>query len=527
MSDSGSRTLVIGTRGSALALWQADFLEAELAKAGYKTTRKIIKTVGDRVQDRSFSQMPGVGFFTAEIQEALLRGDIDIAVHSHKDLPTQSPEGLVVAAVSERADPSDSLIVKPEAIDRRFTLDLKQGARVGTSSVRRRIQLAAYRPDLQIEDLRGNVPTRIEAVRSGHLDATVLASAGLDRLNANLDGLVRIRLLPDRFIPAAAQGVLAFECRRGDQDALEALGKIHHEPTSWAIRAERNMLANLRAGCQAPFGAYCHYDTGLFHFRVLIGDTEAPEQVPWRFSTEAPDPDILVVESWGRYKGRRPKSVFVSRELGEDSLFVRAMKDHSIQWQAESLMTFDPMEFEWPKQNPHWIFFSSRTAVRRFAERMPDGLSEVKYGAIGDGTARTMRNHGMEPDYIAEPRDLDADLSAFAGQVKGQRIVFPGAERGLRTAQKALEGSAEIIDIAVYRNQPKASFEVQRPDIAVMTSPMNARTYLEHYPERKMDKFVAIGSSTESALKEAGARRVTRAHRPAEMSLLEALFSAR
>jgi len=176
------RTLIIGTRGSDLALWQANFVKDSLAAINVTAELKIIKTQGDRILNLSFDKLEGKGFFTKELEDELLAGTIDLAVHSHKDLPTENPPGLIIAAVSEREDPSELLLILKDCVDVHKKLSLKLGAIVGTSSNRRKAQLLAYRPDLEIQELRGNVPTRIQKLRNESYDAIMLAKAGVARL---------------------------------------------------------------------------------------------------------------------------------------------------------------------------------------------------------------------------------------------------------------------------------------------------------------------------------------------------------
>ncbi|MBL7984138.1 MAG: hydroxymethylbilane synthase, partial [Flavobacteriales bacterium] len=203
------RPLVIGTRGSRLALWQADHIEARLKATGHPTQQRIIKTQGDRVQDLSFDKMEGKGFFTKEIEAELIAGTIDLAIHSCKDLETRDPEGLHIAAIAGRAASEELLIIRKEAVDNARALGLKEYAVVGTSSARRKSQVRMFRPDVVIADLRGNVPTRVEKLRSGVYDAILLAKAGIDRLELDLS-MFDVRVLDPRwFVPAPAQGALA------------------------------------------------------------------------------------------------------------------------------------------------------------------------------------------------------------------------------------------------------------------------------------------------------------------------------
>lgn len=258
--------LRIGTRGSKLALWQAEFTQAELARIGVASTLVIIKTQGDLVQHLGFDKLEGKGFFTKEIEDALLRGEVDLAVHSMKDLPTSQPEGLVITAVSYRDNPADLLIVLPAAVEQGQIFRLKKGAVVGTSAARRKAQLLDFRPDVVPKDIRGNVPTRLDKLRQGQFDAIFLAAAGVNRLQLDLSGLETIELHPREFVPAPAQGVLAWQTNRHDTATRLLLRQIHHTATATATNVERRTLQLLNGGCQLPLGVYCERDpAGYFH----------------------------------------------------------------------------------------------------------------------------------------------------------------------------------------------------------------------------------------------------------------------
>lgn len=254
----------IGSRGSDLALWQANFVKGELEKLGCSVEIQIIKTQGDKIQDLSFDKLEGKGFFTKEIEEKLLSNEVDLAVHSHKDLETNPPAGLIIACVSERANPSDLLLIRKEAVDESQKWSLKNGAKVGTSSARRKSQLQHYRPDVIIEDLRGNVPTRIEKLRQGNYDAILLAKAGCDRLELDLTDLALIVLDPTEFVPAPAQGVLGLQIRSNDSDLFEILQKMNAVEVQKRISLERKVLNMLEGGCQLPLGVYCDETDHVF-----------------------------------------------------------------------------------------------------------------------------------------------------------------------------------------------------------------------------------------------------------------------
>lgn len=258
-----ARPLVIGSRGSALALWQAEHVKARLAAAGHETRIEVITTTGDRVLDRRLQAVGGKGAFLKEIEEALQARDVDLAVHSLKDVPTELPAGLHLVATLERADPRDAFLSR----DRIAFADLPQGAKVGTTSLRRQAQLRALRPDLAISDLRGNVDTRIRKLREGEYDAILLAMAGLTRLGLLAE--VTEPLAAELLLPAPGQGAIAIECRQDDPDTAAAVASLHHPATHAAITAERSFLAALGGGCNVPLGAFAQGEGELW-LRVFV-----------------------------------------------------------------------------------------------------------------------------------------------------------------------------------------------------------------------------------------------------------------
>ncbi|HEY2857194.1 MAG TPA: hydroxymethylbilane synthase [Terracidiphilus sp.] len=261
--------LRIGSRGSQLALWQAHHIQDLLTAQGHTVEIEIIKTTGDRLQEVTFAQVGSKGMFTKEIEEALAEGRVDLAVHSLKDLPTELPEPFALAATPVRVDPRDVLVsVKYENL-----ASLPQGAVVGTSSQRRRAQLKARRPDIQAVEFRGNVDTRLRKLSEGHVDAILLAAAGLDRLGKT--EWVRERMEPNDFCPAAGQGSLGIETRKGDEGTIAALAFLDHEPTRFAVTAERAALAALGGGCQVPIGIHCRMvsvEAGLVEIYGVVAD---------------------------------------------------------------------------------------------------------------------------------------------------------------------------------------------------------------------------------------------------------------
>jgi hydroxymethylbilane synthase len=294
--------LTIGTRGSDLALWQAHHVRKLVQQvAGLEVGIRVVATTGDRDRKRPLEELGSVGVFTREIEDALLAGEIDIAVHSHKDLPTVSPPGLVVAAVPARGPVRDSLLVHPRAHEpAAAALPLVIGARIGTGSARRRAQLHERRPDLRLADLRGNVPTRVarlrdteEAAAAEPLDAIVLAEAGLARLAIDPGPLRLCVLEPELMVPAPAQGALAIQVRAdalgpdGRTPLATALAPLNDAATVRAVTAERQVLAALEGGCQLPLGAHARIDGDDVHLIAVLGRADGSVR---RAGARGPEP---------------------------------------------------------------------------------------------------------------------------------------------------------------------------------------------------------------------------------------------
>jgi hydroxymethylbilane synthase len=261
--------LVIASRGSQLALWQAHWVQAHLAETGLESRIEIIKTTGDKITDVPLAKVGTKGLFTKEIEEALLDGRADLAVHSLKDLPTELPAGLVLAAVPEREDPHDAMLGRRLA-------DLPAGAKVGTSSLRREAQLRHKRPDLAVESLRGNLDTRVRKLQEGRYDAIVLAAAGLNRLGWQ-DHIAEI-LPPEVMCPAIGQGALALETRETGS-GRQACAKFDDPATRAAVTAERAVLATFGGGCQVPIGANAVLRNNRLHLRAIVAAPDGSQLV--------------------------------------------------------------------------------------------------------------------------------------------------------------------------------------------------------------------------------------------------------
>lgn len=277
------RHLRIGTRGSLLAKWQAESVRKQLfASAGVEAEIVIIKTSGDKMQMSPLSQIGGKGIFIKELEEALLEETIDLAVHSVKDIPTDTPSRLMFPAVCRREDVRDCL-VGPSGTT---LASLREGARVGTGSLRRQAQLRHIRPDLDVRDLRGNVDTRLRKAESGEYEAVMLAKAGLDRLGWS--ARITETLSPEIFLPAVGQGAIAVECRLRDTEAEELVGRLDDAETRTAIIAERALLAALQGGCQVPLGAWARIEREELVMEACVCSVDGTQYVRQR-ATATPE----------------------------------------------------------------------------------------------------------------------------------------------------------------------------------------------------------------------------------------------
>ncbi|HXQ98120.1 MAG TPA: hydroxymethylbilane synthase [Candidatus Limnocylindrales bacterium] len=278
----------IGSRGSMLATWQAKHIAEQFAEMGVPTEIVFIKTSGDRFQQAGVNQIGVKGVFIKELEDALLDGRVDIAVHSMKDVPTETPEGLTIAAICEREDPRDCLVARAA----KNFVDLPRGARIGTGSLRRQAQLRHARPDITFVELRGNVDTRLQKLDRGEYDAIVLAKAGLDRLG--LSGRITKVFSPEMCLPAVGQGALGIETRTEfAPEIAEALRKFDHFATRVGVTAERALLRKLEGGCQVPLGAWGQYQKNELLLEACIVSADGREYIRKRASGKAEEAESL------------------------------------------------------------------------------------------------------------------------------------------------------------------------------------------------------------------------------------------
>ncbi|MCX8007897.1 MAG: hydroxymethylbilane synthase, partial [Coriobacteriia bacterium] len=277
--------LVIGTRGSKLALWQAEHIKGMVEEiTGLPVRLKVIKTTGDKILDVPLAKVGGKGLFTKELEVALMAGEVDMCVHSMKDVPTELPEGLCIAAMPERVDPRDVIVS-----GKGYTLDaLPRGARVGTSSLRRVAQVRHLRPDVQIVDVRGNLDTRMRKAEEGLVDAVILAAAGITRMGW-ADRITHF-VEPEQMISAVGQGAIGVEIREDDEQMRHVIERIGHPETMECVTAERVVMRRLEGGCQVPIGAYARIEGRTMVMDAMVGSLDGATIVRRRLEGPAEDP---------------------------------------------------------------------------------------------------------------------------------------------------------------------------------------------------------------------------------------------
>lgn len=296
--------IVIGTRGSALALWQAEYVKSLLeAESGLPVRLVTVKTTGDKILDVPLARVGGKGLFTKELEVELLAGRVDLCVHSMKDVPTALPEGCIIAAMTERADARD-VIVSGGGYG---IATLPEGATVGTSSLRRRAQIACVRPDLAIVDVRGNLDTRLRKAETGELDAVVLASAGITRLG--WQDRITSYVPVSEMVPAVGQGAIGIETREDDGFVRELVARIGHAETMLCVTAERVVMRALEGGCQVPIGAHARLEDGALVMDAVVGSVDGARIVREQLRGSAEDPEALGLAMVARL-----------RELGADAI---------------------------------------------------------------------------------------------------------------------------------------------------------------------------------------------------------------
>lgn len=531
--------VVIGSRASDLAMWQAEHVAALLRAAHPALTVRIekVSSKGDRVRDVPLAKIGGKGLFTKELEVALLDHEIDLAVHSLKDLPTELPQGLCLACVPERENPWDALVSR----NGETLANLPRGARVGTSSLRRQAMLRATRPDLNILDIRGNVPTRLKKLRDGEYDAIVLAMAGLTRLG--LGGEVTETLGASVMLPAVGQGALGIEVREDDAALRQLLAPLNDSDTWNAVAAERALLSGLGGGCQTPLGAWARVEKGVLTLDASVCTMDGTRKLDTTQSGGVKDAialgqtaaRVLLAAGAGECLASLDKNfeargdalagrrIVVTRPREQAGRLAEALEAHGAE-----VMTFPtiaiqglPVDPELLSEDYDWIIFTSVNGVRHFvegvttAERAVADLRTAAVCVIGPATADAARDAGFvvsltPPEYVAE--SVLEVIRATEGDLTGKRILMPRGKlarvdlpRGLR------EEGATVVEAVVYDTVPvcPGADAVEdllnaKPDMVTFTSGSTVDNFvaavgLEGVARLKDTSYAAIGPITEGA----------------------------
>jgi hydroxymethylbilane synthase len=534
-------TLRIGTRGSDLALWQARHVAARLVAAGQPCELVVLTTRGDRIDDVPLQSVEGKGFFTGEIEQALLEGRIDLAVHSHKDLPSECTPGLAIAAVPARAAVEERLLIAPaaHATEAAF-LPLVRGARVGTSAPRRTAQLAALRADLELLALRGNVPTRVRRLREGRYDAIVLAAAGLERLNLELGDLV-VRTLPaELLVPAPGQGALAIQTRADDAAVRELCARVLGDPeTAAAVVAERALLVALGGGCNLPLGVALTRDARGCRVTAFLGAGYPRPEHPARWCcTRGPDVESAVaaagaVLTAGRATAQGPLGGLVvaltgTRDAGAalaarlGVLGVRVLREEALE--IEDLAAPTLVARVGALVAGDALVVTSANAARRLRGLAP--AAGVRVAAVGQATALALGEAGLVPELVG--RQGARELAAALAPARGTRVLFPCAEGARSELEQELVAAGVTLErLVLYRTRARRDFTWHaEADVRLYLSPSAVEAALAREREQPARaQRLALGPSTSAALAAAGLEHTTPAGTDPE-DLLAAIAAA-
>lgn len=547
--------IVFGSRKSALAMTQTKAFADEMSVASGVTYRvESMTTTGDRITDRPLSGIGIKGLFTRELEDALRDASIDAAIHSLKDLPVEDPEGITLGAVSRRANPFDLLVCRPDALldiadladdaarsaASELVARLRDGSRVGTSSPRRAAALRLAKHSLEIRDIRGNVPTRVQKLRDGEYEAIVLAAAGVERLGLELDGLITEELRPEFFTPAPAQGALGVQCRVGDARVVEILRPVHDTTTALCVNAERQLLFGLGGGCSMPLGVLvtpCAGSVGAPRFRVLAAlfdvdghraddDGGADDRVEGRVRalraaviTDDPSGAVdAIVAAWKPLLETPLSSMRIAmpRPDGAQDGLSAALAVAGAELHVPAWTRIEARE---PSRDTlasaascDALAFTSSRAVRHFAEQLRAAgldMSRTPCFAVGARTATELVLHGFENVVSAASREGAELAASIASDGRGlQRFVYPCARERHPAFEAAMrEAGLRVEALEVYGlTSDEGEADAALPDsldAIVVTSPSSARDFARRGASlASTTRIVAVGASTEAALRE-------------------------
>ena len=555
-----TKSIRIGTRGSALALTQTNWVKGELERRapGRRVETVVIKTSGDRFLSSPILAIGGKGIFVKEIEDALLEGKIDLAVHSMKDLPTEIAEGLAVTVITAREDPRDVLVTAKGG----SLKDLPAGARVGTGSLRRQAQILKYRPDLQVCPIRGNVDTRLKKLERGEVDALVMAAAGLKRLGQ--EGRIGEYLPPEVCLSAVAQGALGIETRAGSAVEKE-IAFLHDPATAAEVWAERAFLKGLGGGCEVPVGARGVAKGKSLKLTGLVADRLGKKAIRDEISGAVGEAEKLGEELARRMlargadhllrEGEKPLSgrrIMITRPREQAGSITRALEGLGAAVIELPTIELVPPQDYGPLDGAvrnlkryDWIVFTSVNGVKAFFERLaslggkPEDLKGARLAAIGPETARSLTSRGLEVDLVPAEFRAEGILEGFKPkEVKGKRFLLPRAAVAREVLPQTLrEWGAEVDVVEAYRTlAAKVSTGVfndllskKKVDMVAFTSSSTVKHFLDLLPGalgKELLRGVAvacIGPITRQTAEEGGMKVSVVAEEYTVAGLIEAI----
>ena len=537
--------LTIGSRGSQLALWQARWVARKLEELGQACRIEIVRTTGDKITDAPLAKVGGKGLFTKEIEEALLEGRVDLAVHSLKDLPTAVPRGLCLAAVPERGDPRDAVVGRRLA-------ELPAGARVGTSSLRRAAQLRALRPDLGVEPVRGNLDTRLRKLSEGQYDALVLAAAGLERMG--WQERVAEYLPLEVMCPAVGQGALAIETREDSGEAQRWCARLDHAETRACVTAERALLAALGGGCQVPIAGYAWMEGGRLRLLGVVASPDGGNLVRREISgapTEARElgeelARQLLAAGAAAIVALLGKRIVVTRareQASELSQKLRGLGAEVIEFPTIEIRPaedYGPLDAALGRLDSYdWLIFTSANGVRYFGDRLRNPQFRATICAIGPATRRAVEERGWTVSLMPEKYVAESLVEAFTGEdLTGKRILLPRAAvaRDVVPAELARRG-AQVDVVEAYRTvipeeaptlAAKIFSAARKPDWVTFTSSSTVGNFVRAAGVEALAgvRVASIGPVTTAAARRHGIQVAVEAETFTLDGLVEAILRA-
>lgn len=506
-----NQKIIIGTRGSELALWQAKYVQKLLSEQHVSSELKIILTSGDKNQqwENHFDKLEGKNFFTKEIDDALLRKEIDIAVHSFKDVEAvffaDENQPLIIAGLSNRHAANDILILNKSAHDTSKLLHIKEKAKIGTSSARRFAQLKTLRPDIEILPLRGNVPTRIEKLKKGLYDGIILAQAGVERLGINLEECEIVKLPYYYFVPAAGQGIIAIQIHRENYNLFQLIKKLSHTETEECSKAERTLLKWMGGGCSKPIGIYC--EKNKENFRIYISFNTDKNEPSVLSIIEQKDIDTLINQAKQNIQKikeilDKPKNfhLFISQSLAESNYLKKLSR--RLNWKLTAVPLIETQKNE-IKELPacDWIFFNSKNAARYFFEQIhSEYLQNKKIACLSEKTSEYIYASGISADFIGKGNDITEIGKQFAEICKNQIVLFPCSDISNKSIGEIVSKASAVKYLPVYKTIEKPQAFNTDFDYLIFTSPSNVRAFLKSNGITEKSKIIAMGYSTKNEL---------------------------